>query len=221
MTVPTVGAGNDPFAEYRAEALQPKTRELNQEMNKELFLELLVASVKYQDPSEPMKTQEMVQQTTALSQMEQMLAVTKITKQQYELSQRTAAASLVGAEVTYVTNGTTMSGVVQAVRVAGEDLMLDIGGNEVKLGDVTRVGLPGGQLGTPAGAQPAPQQPAPAAGTGTTADATAGAPAAADTADAADAAAATDTPAAADTTDTTAPATETPEPEGVDADTYI
>lgn len=144
MTVPTVGAASDPFAEFRIDPTQSQTRELKQEMDKDLFLDLLVASVRYQDPSEPMSTQEMVEQTTALSQMEQLLAMTEITKQQYELSQRTAAASMIGTEVSYVSGGVSQKGIVYGVRMSGEEMMVDLGGMEVNMKDITAVGVPRG-----------------------------------------------------------------------------
>lgn len=166
MTVPTVGAtGADPFADLRLTGTGRP--ELKQEMDKELFLELLVASVKYQDPSEPMKTQELVQQTTALSQMEQMLAMTKVTQAQYALAQRTAAASLIGAEVEYVDGGARSTAVVGSVRIENENIFVEVGGKEVALTDVMKVSAPGGaQAGAQAGAQggaPAAPQQAPAA----------------------------------------------------------
>ena len=70
-------------------------------LGKDDFLQLLVTSLKYQDPSSPMDTNQLMQQTTVLAQMEQMTEMTKYSRESFNVQQRTQAAGLVGANITW------------------------------------------------------------------------------------------------------------------------
>lgn len=84
-------------------------RKPKQEYDSELFLELLVTQLRNQDPSASMETSEIVSQTTSLAMMEALntmaglvedLTVTQ--QESFSLQMRTAAADLIGREVSYL-----------------------------------------------------------------------------------------------------------------------
>lgn len=86
-----------------------------QKMDQEMFLKLLVAQLRNQDPTAPMDTTEMMSQSTQLATMEQLTAVADTSKNSYDLQMRVAAGSLVGQEVGFVQDGVDRTGVVSAV----------------------------------------------------------------------------------------------------------
>lgn len=75
-------------------------RELKQTMDGEVFLKLLVTQLTNQDPSSPMDTNDMIAQTTQLASMEQLTALAQSQQSALMIGQRTAAAELIGREVT-------------------------------------------------------------------------------------------------------------------------
>src|SRR5690625_104875 len=88
-------------------------------LGKDDFLQLLVTSLRYQDPSEPLSTSELMAQTTQLATMEQLTELTQLSQEAFSLQMRTSAAALVGKEVTYLDDtGLPVSGVVSAVDFA-------------------------------------------------------------------------------------------------------
>lgn len=106
-----------------------------QEMDGELFLSLLVTQLRYQDPSAPMDTSQMIAQTTQLAMMEQLTAMSTTSEEHFSLQMRTAAASLIGQEVSYTNaDGEEVTGIatsvsykygVPQVTVDGVDVALD------------------------------------------------------------------------------------------------
>ena len=82
-------------------------------LDAEVFLQLLVAQMKNQDPSSPLDTNEMMAQTTQLAMMEQLTMLTDTVTESFALSMRQTAAALVGHEASYLdADGTTRTGTV-------------------------------------------------------------------------------------------------------------
>jgi flagellar basal-body rod modification protein FlgD len=108
--------------------------EAKKTMDKEVFLALLVAQLRNQDPTSPMDTTEMMAQSTQLSSMEQLTAVAETSRESFALQMRVAALGLVGQEVTYVDGGgTTRTGVVSEVSFALDVPMVRVGDATVPL----------------------------------------------------------------------------------------
>lgn len=106
--------------------------------DQDMFLQLLVAQVKYQDPLEPMNNNEAMAQTAQFTMVEQM---TKVAEQQKELlgfQQATLAAGLIGRSATGVEDdsGVTVSGVVTAVEFNQGDPQLIIDGKRIGVDSV-------------------------------------------------------------------------------------
>lgn len=109
----------------------------------DMFLQLLVAQVKYQDPLEPMNNNEYMAQTAQFTMVEQ---ITKLAEQQSELlafQRAILAAGMVGRNVSGYDElaGTVVSGTVDAVEYNYGDPQLVIDGQRVGLDEITSTGV--------------------------------------------------------------------------------
>ena len=128
-------------------------REPKKSLDSETFLTLLVAQLKYQDPSSPMDTNEMMAQTTQLASMEQLTALTTTMSESFALQMRDTASSLIGKQVTYTgEDGVPVSGIAASVSYKYSVPLIMVGGKEITLDAVASV--------RPAGAAPDPVDPA-------------------------------------------------------------
>lgn len=123
-------------------------------LDNETFMTLLVAQLKYQDPSSPMDTTEMMAQTTQLASMEKLTTMTDTIAESFALQMRDTAATLLGKQVSYTqADGTVKSGVAESVSYKYSVPMVVVDGVEVTLDAVQTV--------RPAGPTPtAPTTPA-------------------------------------------------------------
>lgn len=106
-----------------------------QTLDKQAFLSLLVAQMRYQDPTSPMDTSQMMAQSTQLASMEQLTAVADTTRESFALQMRVAASAMLGQEVAYVdadqkvqtgkVTGVDFTAAVPTVRVGDKDVPLD------------------------------------------------------------------------------------------------
>jgi flagellar basal-body rod modification protein FlgD len=109
-------------------------------MDKDTFLQLLVAQLKYQDPMNPTDSSQFLAQSAQFTALEKMEAVAEQTKQAVAAQMAFGASSLVGRSVTYVdTNGKSVTGTVDAVQFKTEGPVLTVGDDEVALGAVQTV----------------------------------------------------------------------------------
>jgi flagellar basal-body rod modification protein FlgD len=137
VTIPAVESGNVP-----AWANTPESTVQNTAMDKDTFLKLMVAQLKYQDPSKPADSSAFIAQTAQFTQVEKMDELVKQNAQML-LSQRTLSAGvLVGTHVTYMdADGVTQSGTVDSVRINPVSM---VGGKEVA-GSTEPVAMVGGK----------------------------------------------------------------------------
>ncbi|MBZ2196862.1 flagellar hook assembly protein FlgD [Occultella gossypii] len=127
MPIPPVGA-----ATAAQEPLTPTAPK--QTLDSEVFLELLVTQLRNQDPSSPMDTTQMIAQTTQLASMEQLTALARLTEESFSLQMRSAAAELLGREVSYAdADGATHTGIASAVSYADQVPTVTIGTERVTL----------------------------------------------------------------------------------------
>ncbi len=109
-------------------------------MDAEVFLQLLVTQMKNQDPSSPMDTNAMMGQTTQLAMMEQLVTLADTFTENFALTMRQTAASLVGRQASYVdADGVTRSGQVTQVSFAQGVPQVTIGGTPVPLDAVSAI----------------------------------------------------------------------------------
>ena len=166
MTSPTSGiSGNTPTsaAAQAASAAANKSKDLG---DKDTFLKLLVAQLKYQDPSNPADSTQFLAQTAQFTQVERLGDIAEMMKSQRMIG----ASSLVGKSVTYMdADGGQHAGVISAAKLNGDsEPMLRIGNTDVQLSKVTEVqqSSTGPTTATPPAAAPTPVTP-PAAKTTT------------------------------------------------------
>jgi flagellar basal-body rod modification protein FlgD len=137
MTSPTSGiSGNSPTsaAAQAATAAADKSKDLG---DKDTFLKLLVAQLKYQDPSNPADSTQFLAQTAQFTQVERLGDIASMMKSQRMIG----ASSLVGKSVQYMdANGAQLSGVISAAKLNGDsEPMLRIGNTDVLLSKVMEV----------------------------------------------------------------------------------
>jgi flagellar basal-body rod modification protein FlgD len=138
MTSPTSGISGNPAAAAAAasgsKSIADKAKDLG---DKDTFLKLLVAQLKYQDPSNPADSTQFLAQTAQFTQVEKLGDIADLLKSQ----RMVGVSSLVGHEVTYMDeNGAHQTGVVSAAKLNGDsEPMLRIGNTDVQLSKVMEV----------------------------------------------------------------------------------
>ncbi|TRW45629.1 flagellar hook capping FlgD N-terminal domain-containing protein [Georgenia yuyongxinii] len=145
MTVPAVSGASEFYRNVGAttDTTAAEAASGQQSLGKDSFLELLVASLKYQDPSSPMDTSELMAQTTQLSTMEQLVGLTEMAQQSFALQQRSSASALVGQYVTYYDgDGKPVTGLVKSVDLTTETPLVVIGDVAVPLPYIAGVAAP-------------------------------------------------------------------------------
>jgi flagellar basal-body rod modification protein FlgD len=105
--------------------------------DQDTFLKLLVAQLKYQDPSNPADSTQFLAQTAQFTQVEKLGQIADMMQAQ----QLIGASGLVGRTVTYQdANGATQTGVVKRAKLNGDsEPTLVVGNMDVQLSKVTEV----------------------------------------------------------------------------------
>jgi flagellar basal-body rod modification protein FlgD len=115
----------------------------NGELGKDAFLKLLIAQLKYQDPSKPVDSSQFMAQTAAFTQVEKLQAMAADSSASLALQQGLAASSLVGRTVSYLdADGVTQSGVVTSASFGGSGSagpVVHIGEAKVPLSSIVEV----------------------------------------------------------------------------------
>jgi flagellar basal-body rod modification protein FlgD len=114
-------------------------------MGKDTFLKLLVAQMRYQDPSNPVDSSQMMAQTATFSQVEKLEQLVTQNASMLVLQESATAGALVGRTATYTdTTGASVTGTVSSVRLASRDneAIAVIGGVEVQVGRITEISAP-------------------------------------------------------------------------------
>lgn len=140
MTDPIGGVG----ASYATNGATPSVERKNQN-NKDMFLQLLVAQMRYQDPSNPASTTEFMSQTATFTQVEKLEELAQTNAELLTLQRSLSAGALVGREVTWNDEtGTSQSGTVSSVRFFAGEPVAVVDGREVPFGRMTEVAQPAG-----------------------------------------------------------------------------
>jgi flagellar basal-body rod modification protein FlgD len=118
----------------------PGATPANQQMNSQMFLQLLVTQLKTQDPDSPMDSDAMITQTSQLASMQALTTLSDTQSSNYSLQQRESASNLIGMTASYLDgNGDTQTGEVTGASFSGTSPTVTIGGIAVDLGSLTAV----------------------------------------------------------------------------------
>ncbi len=109
--------------------------------DKDMFLKLLVAQMKYQDPMNPTDSSEFLSQSAQFTALEKMSTTAEQVTQLVGLQMAFGASSLVGRTVSYPgDDGTSVSGQVSSVKFTSTGPILTVDGVDVDFADLTSVG---------------------------------------------------------------------------------
>jgi flagellar basal-body rod modification protein FlgD len=115
----------------------PKKNDL---LDPQAFLQLLVAQLQYQDPSNPADTSTFLNQTAMLSQVQTMNGMSDTLASLTATQQGQAATGLIGKQITYLDlAGAKQTGVVDTAAIEGGIATLKIGNVSVSLDKVLAV----------------------------------------------------------------------------------
>jgi flagellar basal-body rod modification protein FlgD len=135
MTSPITGAGGTNQTPATA-----KSTTANNQLGKDTFLKLLVAQLKYQDPSHPQDGTEFLAQTAQFTMVEKLTDLASGQQEMLAAQQMLSASGLVGRTVTYTnSDGIEATGVVSSAKLSGSSPTLRVGTTDVPLSSVREV----------------------------------------------------------------------------------
>ena len=114
----------------------------DQGSQKDMFLKLLVAQMKYQDPSNPASSSELMAQNATFTQVEKLEEIAKQNASLLALQRSSSAGALVGRTVSYTDEtGAKQTGLVTSVRLGSDttEATAMVGGVAVSMGRITDV----------------------------------------------------------------------------------
>lgn len=124
--------------------------------DKQMFLELMVAQLRYQDPLNPTDSAEFLAQSAQFTALEKMQEVAEQSAAMVSAQLAFGASGLVGREVRYLgADGTELTGTVASVSFGAEGPTLDVGGTSITLGQVVTVTAGSTDPTSTSGSQPA------------------------------------------------------------------
>ena len=141
MTVSAVEATPGPFGLAAPGTSSATTTTGASSADKDMFLQLLVAQMRNQDPANPTDSSEFLAQTAQFTALEKMQQVADQTSQLVALQVAFGASSMVGRTVSYAgPDGAMLSGVVSSVRFEATGPVLQVNGEDVHFAEVQSVG---------------------------------------------------------------------------------
>jgi flagellar basal-body rod modification protein FlgD len=136
MTAPVSGTGSP------ATSTATSSVSRDDQMDQDTFLKLLVAQMKYQDPSNPTDPTQFMSQTAQFTQVQKLEELATQNASLLSLQRTMSAGVLVGHTVTYTDDaGQKQTGAVTSV-VLGDDTTeatATIGGRSIPMGRITAV----------------------------------------------------------------------------------
>ncbi|HEX5741594.1 MAG TPA: flagellar hook capping FlgD N-terminal domain-containing protein [Pilimelia sp.] len=109
-------------------------------LGQDAFLKLLVAQLRYQDPTNPSEGAEFLAQTAQFTQVEKLNELAESTAAMLSAQTMLGASNMVGRTVTYTdADGVTATGKVVSASVSGTSPTVKIGDSSVPLSSITTV----------------------------------------------------------------------------------
>lgn len=125
------------------------------DLGKDAFMKLLITQLKYQDPTRPMEDREFIAQMAQFSTLEQMTNMNKEFAGLVKSTRSAEAFSFLGRQIDSMnpSTGRRVSGTVTSIQYDGDEQMLMVGNEGVRMSDVHSV-----RDAEPASADTAPAQ---------------------------------------------------------------
>lgn len=144
MTVnPVAAAGSATGASGASGATDTPTTSMsgpNAMLDRDAFLKLLVAQLKYQDPTNPTDASQMVTQSSQLTMVDRLNEIASQLGTSAASQRISLASSVVGKTVTFPdADGVSHTAVVSAARLDGDEVMLTAGTWSIPMGAVTTI----------------------------------------------------------------------------------
>ncbi|SDI82179.1 flagellar basal-body rod modification protein FlgD [Frankineae bacterium MT45] len=140
MTSPVSSVGTTATATVPSTTSSNVSTVDNTSLSPDAFLQLLVAQLKYQDPSKPVDTSTFMNETATLSQVQTMQTLSTNSQSTLNAQQVQAATSMVGHTISYTdSSGNLATGVVSAATISGTTPSLQVGKTTVALTSVQQV----------------------------------------------------------------------------------
>ena len=109
-------------------------------LDKDAFLKLLVAQMRYQNPMNPSDGQQYLAQAAQFATVERLQDIAKSQSEAIAYQQILLSSSLVGRQITATENGDKVTGVVSGVKFdAGANPVLLVGDKQIPVGTVEEV----------------------------------------------------------------------------------
>jgi flagellar basal-body rod modification protein FlgD len=138
-TIPTSSIG-DILNASGAAAASPATRTPKSELGKDDFMKLLIAQLRYQDPSSPSDPSAFMAQTAQFTMLEKLTDLADSQQQLVAAQLQFGASNLVGKTVSYTgADGKEATGVVSAATITGSNPTVRVGNKDVPLSSVKEV----------------------------------------------------------------------------------
>jgi flagellar basal-body rod modification protein FlgD len=110
-------------------------------LDQDVFLKLLVAQMKYQDPSNPTDPSQFLTQTAQFTVVEKLQSLSDVNQKVLDSSKAQSAAAMLGKTVTWKdVSGIAHTGVVTATTFGSQIPTLTVDGSSVSIDDVTSIG---------------------------------------------------------------------------------
>ena len=149
--IPAVG-GTDPYAAVTAASTTGKTSgpkdATADKLGSDAFLNLLVAQLKYQDPTNPADSTQFLAQTAQFQMVEKLEQLTKMTTEMNQIQHTVQAAALLGKQVTYTVDGEEKTGVVTSTHLYTDGPTVRIGDKDVPMEAIQQISSPAPALST-------------------------------------------------------------------------
>ncbi len=122
---------------------EPKTSNRTLEIGNDVFLKLLIAELRHQDPLSPMDNHQLLQQIAQLRAVESNMQLTRTLEAVMRGQSLQTAASLFGQQVAGAADsGRTIQGAMEQIAVEDNKLKLVVGEETVLLENIRTVSFP-------------------------------------------------------------------------------
>ncbi len=140
MTTPVTGTGSSNQTQ-NTNTTDPTTS-TNGDLGENDFLQLLVAQLKYQDPTQPADPSQFIAQTAEFTQVQDLTQLTSTVASLIKTDNTTTAAALLGRTVQFTdSTGVSRTGTVTSANVDSDGVHLGVGNYQTDLSDVTELAV--------------------------------------------------------------------------------